>query len=138
MRAELQTTEREIGDSLTSDELMALGREVGIPGRYLQQALLEERSPVGPGGRRPACWRKWPTGADHGAAGGDRESPTQSSRTCSAGSKETSCSVLQRAAGGRILEPLAEFRGHPPFPTPALGSGKRPFMLSRAATVQPP
>ena len=45
--AELQTAEREIGDTLTSDELLALGREVGIPVRYLQQALLEERTRVG-------------------------------------------------------------------------------------------
>ena len=29
--AELQTAEREISDTLTSDELLALGREVGIP-----------------------------------------------------------------------------------------------------------
>ena len=55
--AELQTAEREIGEGLTTDEVLALGREVGIPGRYLQQALLEERtrSPfeVGP----PDSWR---------------------------------------------------------------------------------
>ena len=44
--AELQTAERDIGDSLTPDEVMALGQEVGIPGRYLQQALLEERTRV--------------------------------------------------------------------------------------------
>jgi len=34
--AELQTAEREMGDSLTSDELMALGREVGIPGQGVE------------------------------------------------------------------------------------------------------
>src|SRR4051812_50028484 len=45
--AELQTAERDIGDTLSSDELLALGREVGIPVRYLQQALLEERTRVG-------------------------------------------------------------------------------------------
>ncbi|HEY9014879.1 MAG TPA: hypothetical protein VIM84_07440, partial [Gemmatimonadales bacterium] len=45
--AELQTAEREIGDSLTSDEMISLGREVGIPVRYLQQALLEERARSG-------------------------------------------------------------------------------------------
>src|SRR6476659_2572575 len=45
--AELQTAEREISDTLTSDELIALGREVGIPVRYLQQALLEERARIG-------------------------------------------------------------------------------------------
>ena len=46
-------SEREIGEGLTPDEVLALGREVGIPGRYLQQALLEERARLveaGPGG----------------------------------------------------------------------------------------
>jgi hypothetical protein len=41
--AELQTGERELGDGLTAEEVVALGKEVGIPERYLQQALLEER-----------------------------------------------------------------------------------------------
>src|SRR3954469_4835720 len=41
--AELQTAEREIGETVSSDELISLGREVGIPVRYLQQAMLEER-----------------------------------------------------------------------------------------------
>src|SRR3989304_5386503 len=53
--AELQTAEREMGDSLTSDELMALGREVGSPGRYLQQALLGGRTPGGHGGVGITC-----------------------------------------------------------------------------------
>ena len=52
--AELQTAEREMGDSLTSDELIALGREVGIPGQYLQQAMLEERTRLGQDRRRRA------------------------------------------------------------------------------------
>ncbi|HEU4953643.1 MAG TPA: hypothetical protein VFT28_03675, partial [Gemmatimonadales bacterium] len=42
--AELQTSERDIGENLTPDEVLALGKEVGIPSRYLQQALLEERT----------------------------------------------------------------------------------------------
>ncbi|HEY6808211.1 MAG TPA: hypothetical protein VI160_05420 [Gemmatimonadales bacterium] len=42
--AELQTGEREIGDGLTKDEVLALGTEVGIPARYLHQALLEEQT----------------------------------------------------------------------------------------------
>jgi len=41
---ELQAGEREIGDDLTDSEVLALGREVGIPERYVHQALLEERS----------------------------------------------------------------------------------------------
>jgi hypothetical protein len=41
--AELQTGERELGDDLSEDQVLALGRDVGIPARYLQQALIEER-----------------------------------------------------------------------------------------------
>ena len=48
--AELQTGEHEVGDGLTWDEIRQLGRDVGIPERFLQQALLEEqnRSPAAP------------------------------------------------------------------------------------------
>jgi hypothetical protein len=41
---ELQTGERDIADGLAPDEVVALGQEVGIPERYLKQAMLEERS----------------------------------------------------------------------------------------------
>ncbi len=41
--AELQTGEHELGDEMTEDQVLALGRDVGIPARYLQQALVEER-----------------------------------------------------------------------------------------------
>ena len=42
--AELQTADRDLAEDLTPDQVMALGREVGIPERYLQRALLEERT----------------------------------------------------------------------------------------------
>ena len=42
--AELQTGERDIGEGLSEHELLALGKDVGIPARYLKQALLEERT----------------------------------------------------------------------------------------------
>ncbi len=42
--AELQTGERDIGEGLSEIELLALGKDVGIPARYLKQALLEERT----------------------------------------------------------------------------------------------
>ena len=42
--AELHTKARDIGDQLTLDEVLELGKEVGIPTRHLQQALLEERA----------------------------------------------------------------------------------------------
>jgi hypothetical protein len=42
--AELQTGEKDIGEGLSEAELLALGKDVGIPARYLQQALVEERT----------------------------------------------------------------------------------------------
>lgn len=41
---ELQAGEHARGDGLTPDEVVALGREVGIPPQHLHQALLEERA----------------------------------------------------------------------------------------------
>jgi hypothetical protein len=41
--AELQAGERDIGEGLTEADLVKLGQDVGIPERYLQQAMLEER-----------------------------------------------------------------------------------------------
>ena len=42
--AELQAGERDIGEGLKREDLLALGKEVGIPVRYLEQALVEERT----------------------------------------------------------------------------------------------
>ena len=45
--AELQAGEQDIGEGLTEPEVLALGNDVGIPARYLRQALLEERTRPG-------------------------------------------------------------------------------------------
>ncbi len=42
--AELQAAEKDLSEGLSEEDLIALGKEVGIPERYLRQALLEERS----------------------------------------------------------------------------------------------
>jgi uncharacterized membrane protein len=42
--AELQAAERDIGDGLTEQELLALGHDVGIPAPYLKRALLAEQT----------------------------------------------------------------------------------------------
>lgn len=42
--AELQTGEHDIGEELSASDVLALGKEVGIPERYLRQAILEEQS----------------------------------------------------------------------------------------------
>lgn len=47
---ELQTSERELGDELSEEDVLALGKEVGLPSRYVQQAILEERNRIAPSG----------------------------------------------------------------------------------------
>ena len=42
--AELQANQRDIGDRMTEQDVLDLGKDVGIPARHLQQALLEERA----------------------------------------------------------------------------------------------
>jgi hypothetical protein len=49
--AELQAGELDTGEALTEAELLKLGAEVGIDGRYLRQALFEEQAGTGPGER---------------------------------------------------------------------------------------
>lgn len=44
--AELQAAEADIGEGLTPEDVLALGREVGIPGRYLHQAMLEQATAI--------------------------------------------------------------------------------------------
>jgi hypothetical protein len=133
--AELQTAEREVGETLSSDELISLGREVGIPVRYLQQALLEERSPVG----TPAA----PGIMDRVAGPG----PATAQRVVSIDAEQAQQGLLrwmernelfcvQRQQRGRITwEPLSGFQAAVRRSAAALGAGKHPFMLSRAATV---
>jgi hypothetical protein len=133
--AELQTAEREIGDTLTSDELISLGREVGIPVRYLQQALLEERARLGQAGA--------PGILDRVAGPGE----VTAQRVVSLDSEMVEQELIrwmernelfciQRQQAGRITwEPLSGFQAAIRRSAAALGAGKRPFMLSRAATV---
>lgn len=42
--AELHAASSDIGDGVTEEEILALGKEVGIPEAHLRQALLEERT----------------------------------------------------------------------------------------------
>ncbi|MBI4499878.1 MAG: hypothetical protein HY700_01835 [Gemmatimonadetes bacterium] len=42
--AELQASERDIGEGLSERDLLQLGQDVGIPDAFLRQAILEERT----------------------------------------------------------------------------------------------
>src|SRR5437867_13316894 len=46
--AELQAGEHDVGDGRTNNQVLALGKDVGIPDRYLRQAMLEEQTRVAP------------------------------------------------------------------------------------------
>lgn len=50
--AKLQAREREIGEGLTEEEVLALGTDVGISSIHLQQALLEEQTRAVAGSER--------------------------------------------------------------------------------------
>jgi hypothetical protein len=133
--AELQTTEREIGETVTSDELISLGREVGIPVRYLQQAILEERTQLSQSNVDGLLDR----------VAGPAEVSAQRVVQLEANAVERALLrwmetnellCIQRQQPGRIVwEPLRGFQAAYRRSTAALGAGKRPFMLSRATTV---
>jgi hypothetical protein len=133
--AELQTAEREISDTLSSDELIALGKEVGIPVRYLQQALLEERTRIGVPGS--------PGILERVAGPGEVSAQRVVSLEAEVAEQElirwmerNELFCIQRQQRGRITwEPLSGFQAAIRRSAAALGAGKRPFMLSRAATV---
>jgi hypothetical protein len=133
--AELQTAEREIGDTLTSDELLALGREVGIPVRYLQQALLEERTRVGsivPAGLLERV-------AGPGQVTAQRVVPAEAElveRQLIRWMETNELLCVQRAQPGRITwEPVGGFQAAFRRSTAAFSTGARSFLLSRASTV---
>jgi hypothetical protein len=133
--AELQTAEREIGDTLTSDELLALGREVGIPVRYLQQALLEDRIRVG--SFEPAGLIERVAGP--GQVTAQRVVPVESEaveRLLIRWMETNELLCVQRAQPGRITwEPVGGFQAAFRRSTAVFSTGARSFMLSRASTV---
>lgn len=133
--AELQTAEREISDTLSSDELISLGREVGIPVRYLQQAIVEERTRLSSLGTAGILERV----AGPGEVTAQRVVAVEQDAAEGAllgWMERNELFCIQRQLPGRITwEPLSGFQAAVRRSAAALGAGKRPFMLSRAATV---
>jgi hypothetical protein len=133
--AELQTASRDIGESLTQDEVIALGKEVGIPDRYLQQALLEERTravlpePSGP-------WARVAGPAEVSTQRVVPGSPEQVERALVQWMEQNEIFCIQRQQPGRVTwEPMGGMAAAMRRSAAAFGSGKRSFMLSRADTV---
>jgi hypothetical protein len=133
--AELQTAEREVGDTLSSEELIAVGREVGIPARHLQQAILEERTRLGAAASSGVLERFAGPG-DVAAQRVVSLDPEAAERCLVDWIERNELFCIQRQQPGRITwEPLGGFQAAVRRSAAALGAGKRTFMLSRASTV---
>jgi hypothetical protein len=130
--AELQAAERDIGEGLTQQELLALGQDVGIPARYLKQALLEEQTRrLEPPGRGALAWLLGPARlAAERVVPGD---PDAVERALSAWmEREESLQVKRRHADHTTWEPRV---GAFASIQRALGAGGKSFALARATEV---
>lgn len=133
--AELQTADKDIGDNLTPDEVLALGQEVGIPRRYLQQAMLEERTRLSDQAESGLLDRLAGPG-EVGAQRVVRGQPDEVERTLLRWVEQNELLTVQRQQPGRVSwEPLRGIPAAIRRSTAAFGSGSRPFMLSKAELV---
>lgn len=131
--AELQTGERDPGEELTEEQVLALGRDVGIPARYLQQALIEERVRAEPAEAR---WLDRTVGSATVAA--DRVvlgTPALHEQALLDWMDRTEHLVVQRHQEGRVTwEQMGGFQAALRMSAAALGGGPR-AMLGRAGGV---
>ncbi|HEX6645497.1 MAG TPA: hypothetical protein VF037_12520, partial [Gemmatimonadales bacterium] len=132
--AELQAAEHE-GEHLSSEEILLLGKEVGIPQRHLQQAILEERSRVSvadPSGILNRVVGPAQVAAQR-VVQGDVEA-IEGALVAYMEEHELLC--IQRRQPGRVSwEPIGGFQATIRRSTAAFGKGKRPFMLDKAHEV---
>jgi hypothetical protein len=133
--ADLQAGEADPGDELSKDDLLKLGREVGIPARHLEQAMLEEQTRV-PAQALDGFWDKAAGSANLTAMRVVRGDADQLQRTLIAYMEEEELLAVARQTSGRIAwEPLKGFNAAMKRSKAVLGGGNKPFMLARALTV---
>ena len=131
--AELQAGSHDIGEGLTEADLLALGQDVGIPARYLRQALLEERtrSPESPEGGGLARWLVGPRRLSaQRVVAGDPATVERALGSWMQG--EELLQVKRRYANRTTWEPKV---GAFASIQRALGSGGRRFALARATEI---
>lgn len=130
--AELQAGERDPGEELSRDELLQLGRDVGIPGKYLEQAVLEEQTRL-PAQRLEGFWDHAAGPALVGAMRVVRGDTAQVEQILVDYMEEHELLSIARQGTGRLIwEPLKGFNAAMKRSTAVLGGGKKPFMLARA------
>ena len=133
--ADLQAGEADTGDELSKDELLKLGREVGIPAKHLEQAMLEEQTRV-PAQVLDGFWDKAAGPANVTAMRVIRGDADQLQRTLIAYMEEEELLAVVRRTEGRIIwEPLKGFNAAMKRSKAVLGGGNKPFMLARATSV---
>jgi len=133
--AELQAAEADVGEGLTPDEVLALGREVGIPGRYLQQAILEQSTALTPAGQSGMLARVVGPAvlSAQRVVVGD---PEDAARALIAWFDGNELLVVQRQQEGRVtFEPMGGMQAALRRGTAALSSSRPKFMLARATLV---
>ena len=133
---ELQAAERDPGHDLTADELLALGKEVGLPQRYLQQAMLEERARVESGGEGGlVSWMAGPAGASaqRVVQGSVEEVQADLIRYLD----EHEMLIVQREQQGAVLwEPVKGFQAAVRRSTAAFGRTSRGYLLDRVTALR--
>ena len=135
--AELQAGEMGSGERLSTDEVIALGKEVGIPAHHLQQAMLEEqtRGTVGVAAAGGMLDRI----AGPGWIGAHRvlsATPEAIGDALSAYLETQELFCLQRRTRNNItFEPLGGFQAAIRRSTAAFGQGRKPFFLDKASGV---
>jgi hypothetical protein len=133
--AELQTASRDIAEELTPEQVLALGREVGIPGRYLQQALLEERTRV-VAVRPEGAWDRIAGAAQVVAQRAVPGTVAGVEAALAEWMEEKELFCVQRQQPGRITwEPLGGVAAALRRSTAAFSRGSAAMMLARADTV---
>jgi hypothetical protein len=133
--AELQAGEADVGEGLTPDEVVNLGKEVGIPGRYLQQAMLEQATEiVAPAQAGLVGTVVGPREVSaHRVVVGD---PEDAARALIQWFDSNELLVVLRQQPGRVtFEPLGGMQAALRRGTAALSSSKPRFMLARATVV---
>lgn len=130
--SELQTGSQDYGDDLTGEEIIKLGKDVGIDEGYLQQAILEESTR----GDLPEVGGFFNRAFGPGIVSSQRVVQGEVDDVAAQLAKwieENELLVLQRQQPGRLSwEPLGGFQAVMRRSTAMLGGGKRPFMLAKA------
>jgi hypothetical protein len=134
--AELQASEHDVGEGMTPDEVVKLGDEVGIPGRYLRQAMLEEQSRL-PGRESKGITDRFVGPDELGAARVVRGDPEAAERALLEWMDKNELLVLQRQQPGRLSwERMTGIQAAMRRGISTFEGARARFMLSRADVVR--